>query len=610
MTIVDELTFFDEPPPPVLERAASLELREYQHEAIKMLTDSKRAGHQRSLLCMATGGGKTEVAAWIAAHRARLGFERVWFMADRIVLCDQASTRFRKYGVPHGVNRGDAGVSRSADVTVVSHGTWRSRVLGDDHWPRPDLILLDEAHEAAHAVCEWAAMNGVVVWGLTASPFKQELAESFSDLVCPVTTDELIQSGALVPVRSFVADDADTIDTEGVAFDKNTGLYVARDLDARVKVVVGGMVSHYERRAEQIFGNPVEQCMVFAHDIASAQEIAAEFRVHGHIAEYVASSLSNEVNKGRIEAFARGEIQILVNVAILTRGFDHPALRMCLDAFPLRGSKQWWIQKLGRVMRPHPGKGFGVWLDHCFNVPQFADFTRKFFAEGPPGLADLSARIDEDDKPKKEKPNGSGDWVCASTVSEGRQCGYFNSEEQAHCGSCLEPRPDLVCPECGHTHHDPWTRCESCGEGRGSQGRPPGPGTEWVEIEAVHVEGIQFGDGTVLEPENFGQIYHDNKEGLYAELLRWCIDNPSFKRTPAENVAAGKFKSIMGHWPHRKKGIEPADRCSPLVEAEIKRQQLAWRAQQHNDDPPIGQNQCPKCGHWKKPEFVHCWSCR
>ena len=465
----------------------------------------------------------------------------------------------------------------------------------------PDLILLDEAHEDAAEVCAWARKHGITVWGLTASPFKKQLGASFTDMVCPVTTNELIREGSLVPIRPYIAREEDLIDTEGVSFNSETGLYVASELDGRVKKVVGGMVEHYEQRALQFFNNPVEQCMVFAHDIKSAEGIAEEFRVNGHSAVHVASSLPQETNAGRIADFRRGDIQVLVNVAILTRGFDHPGLRMCLDAFPLRGSKQWWIQKLGRLMRPYPNKPFGVWLDHAFNVPQFAEFTQEFFASGPPGLEDLAARLKEDEPVDMRK--GAGSWVCRDTVSLGEECGTFNPTGTSHCETCLSVRPDLRCPKCGFEHHDPWTDCNACGSVRDHLGKPAGPGTETVEVTAVFEEGLQLGDGSMLEPEAFPALFEGDKERLYSELLRYCIDHPSKRGTPAMNVAAGKFKSIMGHWPAKKRGVEPAEACSPLVEGEVKRQQLLWKQAAHQANPPVGQNQCPRCGSWKQPKL-------
>jgi len=80
----------------------TLKLRDYQSHAVNLLRQAFSQGHKRVILQLATGGGKSEIAAQIIINALAKG-KRIVFTCNKIVLCEQISARFDKYSVPHGI---------------------------------------------------------------------------------------------------------------------------------------------------------------------------------------------------------------------------------------------------------------------------------------------------------------------------------------------------------------------------------------------------------------------------------------------------------------------------------------------------------------------------
>ncbi|WP_246183735.1 hypothetical protein [Pandoraea anhela] len=114
---------------------------------------------------------------------------------------------------------------------------------------------------------------------------------------------------------------------------------------------------------------------------------------------------------------------------MFTKGFDCSDVLCGIAARPYRKSLSSHIQQLGRVMRPSPGKTFGLWLDHCGNVLRFDADTKRIFAQGlrslDDGELDRKTRNDVGDSEKKE-------LVCS--------CGFVLPSGSQTCPACGKER--------------------------------------------------------------------------------------------------------------------------------------------------------------------------
>ena len=379
-------------------------LRPYQARGISAVRDHVVAGRRHVLLCGPTGSGKTLTAAEIMRSAVALG-SRVLFVVHLRELVNQTVKALASLGHNHiGVMRGDdARVDEFAPVQVASIQTLARRQK-----PRANIIILDEAHRSIADTYEkhiWQAYPDEVVIGLTATPCRGDgrpLGERYDALVVAATYAELIDAGHISRPTVFAA--KREADLSGVR--KVAGDFVESDLEQAMGQLVGDIVGEWQLRAEGL------RTIVFASGIKHSKQIVEEFRTFGYAAEHLDGETPDAERKAILERLASGETTIVSNCAVLTEGFDCPAVRCAILARPTL-SLVLHRQTVGRVLRA--GEIPPVVLDHAGNCAR----------HGLP-TDDLEWSLSGNAKPKKKVEHR----VC-------KQCyAYF-------------PARDTVCPHCG-----------------------------------------------------------------------------------------------------------------------------------------------------------------
>ena len=383
-------------------------------------------GDGRFLLGDRTVTHNTETAAYLI----KKGLEKKsgsMFVADRLVLVDQASERLAGYGIPHGrIQAGTTG-GRSRLVQVASAQTLEKR----DDWGNPDILIIDECHDQRKAVLEWAREWDGPVIGLTATPLTQGLGKFYSRIVSPVTTNELIRSRHLVPVR-FIA--GREIDMTGEPAG-NLGEWTSSSVRRRGSAIIGDIVTEWRRwthKSEEDggFGGPV-QTLVFSADVEHGKQLCDAFRAAGYDFRQTTYADSLDKTRSMISAFRSGEFTGLLSVQKLSRGFDVPEVKCLVGARPYRTSLAAFLQQLGRGMRPSEGKDHCLYLDHAGNVEGWWDEVQSFWAHS-------TSKLPPDRRPKKQV----------------RQEGEERPDIVCACGVVLPPRV-RECPLCGETKPTP-----------------------------------------------------------------------------------------------------------------------------------------------------------
>ena len=396
-----------------------LKLRDYQETAVQLLREGFRQGHQSQILYLATGGGKSECAIALLDAARKKG-TRAAMLLDRVVLCDQTSQRLDKYSIDHGVlQAGHWRFRPSEPIQVCSAQTIEKR----GEFPGLSLLIIDEAHQSRAQTIEFIKNNPhIKVVGLTATPFTKGLGSVYSNVVSPITTKQLVESGSLVPLRVFIAKE---INMEGAK--KVAGEWSQAEATSRGKKITGDIVSEWIKKTHEVFGKP-EKTIVFCAGVDHGIDLQAKFQEQGYNFVSISYKDDDEFKKDVIKDFNKPDSDIIGLIAtdILTKGFDSPAVKIGVSARPFSKSLSSHIQQMGRVMRPYPGKEFGLWLDHSGNFVRFRDDWEDVYENG------VSELDDGKEKAKKEPTE--------------------KEKKESKCPACgaLWPKGSDTCTHCGH----------------------------------------------------------------------------------------------------------------------------------------------------------------
>ena len=395
-----------------------LELRPHQQEVVEQLKQGFKQGHIRQLLYASTGFGKTEVAMEIM-RRVSEGYKSAAMIVDRIVLVDQTSARLSKYGIEHGVMQAGHWRERPHErIQVCSAQTLERR-----QFPDIDLVIVDECHIMRRKTVEFLKQNPQIrVIGLTATPFTKGLGDLYTHVVGATPTGDLVEKGWLVPLKVFVAKE---IDMTGVK--KIAGEWSADQVSERGMAITGDVVTEWVKKTHEIFGGP-RKTIVFCAGVDHGRDLVRGFAEAGYRFESISYKEDDEHKRLLIEEFSKPDTTItgLIATDILTRGFDVTDVMIGVSARPFSKSFSSHVQQMGRVMRPHEGKEYGIWLDHSGNFLRFRSDWDRLYTEGVKTLDNSGekAKKEPTEREKKEStcPKCKALWKLGSQSCV--ECGY------------------------------------------------------------------------------------------------------------------------------------------------------------------------------------------
>lgn len=389
----------------------SLTLRPYQQQAVHDLRLAYRDGARAPLLVAPTGMGKTVIMADILRSLAARG-RSAMVLVHRRELIAQTSAKLTLADVPHGIIAAGTAAA-DAPIQVASVQTLARRL--ERTTAQPDLIVIDEAHHAVagtwgKALAHWP---NALRLGVTATPVRQDgrgLKAVFDKLVLGPATAELISDGFLCPSRLYAP--PAVADLSGLR--RRAGDYAIEEAAERMDrpTVTGDAIAHYRRLAAG------QRAIAFCCNVNHAEHVCTAFNHAGIKAATLLGSTDPLRRDVAVSRFAAGDLQVLVTVDVVSEGFDIPAAGCAILLRPTQ-SLGLYLQQVGRVLRPAPGKTHAVVLDHVGNVHRH-------------GWPDDPREWSLDDRLKRTGPAGP----AAPTV---RTCEV--------CFAAFPPQP--VCPCCG-----------------------------------------------------------------------------------------------------------------------------------------------------------------
>lgn len=352
------------------------------------------------LLVLPTGGGKTLTAAhWISKNILDKNKKVLW-VAHRHELLEQAQKTFAEklafkdifankqsfnYRILSGIHDKPVHIKQSDDIIISSKDSLNA---GFDHlyknWIKNNtdeiFLVVDEAHHATAKTYRKLISNlkekvsQFRMLGLTATPFRTAedeqglLKKVFpDDIIYKIDLRTLIRLGILsephfeeVTTGQNIIEQFDLTDEQINELNSKFG-----DFNTILGENISKSIATNKERNLTIVNRYIsqkskyKQTIVFALNVDNAIALNALFREAGVKSDYVLSSikdiatgvtLSSKDNKNKIEQFRKGEIEVLINVNILTEGTDVPNVQSVFLARPTISSIL-MTQMIGRGLR-------------------------------------------------------------------------------------------------------------------------------------------------------------------------------------------------------------------------------------------------------------------
>ncbi|MGR5277345.1 DEAD/DEAH box helicase [Vibrio rotiferianus] len=448
-------------------------LRPYQADSVKAVIHYFRKHSTPAVIVLPTGAGKSLVIAELA----RLAKGRVLVLAHVKELVEQNHAKYEGYGLKGSIF--SAGLGRKETDQQVVFASVQSVVRNLDSFKNQfSLLVIDECHRVPDektssyqkVITHLRELNpGIKVLGLTATPYRlgmgwiyqyhtrgqvrTEESRFFRDCIFELPIRYLLDENFLTPARMM--------DAPVLSYDfsqlkpANTGRYKEAEMD----MVIDKAKRATPQIVEQIIQYAKERkgVMVFAATVRHAQEI------HGLLPEgetaIVIGDTPTPERDAIIQSFKNREIKYLVNVSVLTTGFDAPHVDLIAILRPTE-SVSLYQQIVGRGLRLSEGKSECLVLDYAGNS---YDLYQPEVGDPKP---DSTSEIITIPCPACGFNNnfwGKLDSNGFLLEHFGRRCqGYFEDDEtgeREHCGYRFRAK---YCGECGADNDIAARICHEC----------------------------------------------------------------------------------------------------------------------------------------------------
>jgi len=309
--------------------------------------------HGNALGVAPTGAGKTIMLSAVAGNMVSNSDAKACVLAHRDELTEQNRGKFARVNPGLSTSVVDARQKSWAGQVTFAMVPTLTRAANLDTLPALDLLVIDEAHHAAadsyRRIIDKALDRNpdCKVFGVTATPNrgdKKGLRPVFSNVSDQIRIGELIASGHLVPPRTFIIDLGVQKQLQKVR--KTASDYdmaeVAKIMDHAP--VTDEVIRHWQEKAGD------RSTVVFCSTVAHAENVAGAFNTAGVSTAVIHGDLVAEERKNILAAYASKEISVIVNVAVLTEGWDHPPTS-CVVLLRPSSYKSTMIQMVGRGLR-------------------------------------------------------------------------------------------------------------------------------------------------------------------------------------------------------------------------------------------------------------------
>ncbi|MEX9688377.1 DEAD/DEAH box helicase [Providencia rettgeri] len=449
-------------------------LRPYQQEAVDAMVDYFRKQTHPAVIVLPTGAGKSLVIAELA----RLARGRVLVLAHVKELVEQNHAKYLTYGLQADIFA--AGLNRKESQSKVVFGSVQSVARNlkafDAHF---SLVIIDECHRISlndksqyQQIIQALQSNNpsLRILGLTATPYRLNSGwiyqyhyhgmvrgdENcfFRECIYELPLHYMIKNKFLVP--------PERLDMPVLQYDfsqvslTSSGIFNEQELNLSLKKQQRITPKIIEQVIE--YAAPLQGCMIFAATVEHAKEIL------GYLPQNSAALVTAETpaadRQAIINQFKNKELHYLVNVSVLTTGFDAPHVDVIAILRPTE-SVSLYQQIVGRGLRLSEGKTRCLILDYAGNPH---DLFRPEVGSSRPNSTSVPVQVF---CPLCQFANIFwGKCTSDGQIIEhyGRRCQGWEEDENRQKKQCEFRFRFKQCPHCGAENDIAARRCQKCQE--------------------------------------------------------------------------------------------------------------------------------------------------
>lgn len=358
-------------------------LFKFQKEIMQSLAYRRFQNKHKHLIVMATGTGKTTVAAFDYKNLSEQSIKpvKLLFLAHQKEIIDQAINTYRQVleNKQFGVVLYDGKILSEKPTHLFATIQSLSNKLTEFNPNDFDVIVFDEAHHLAANSFDkvYNYFKPQEILGLTATPERednQDIKKYFGDEIAyELRLWDAIEQKLLSPFDYFCIDDSET-NLLGVNLTSDREVFKKINTNSRNQLLFATIEKYLG-----IYARPV--CLIFCATVEHAKIVAAYLQTKQLKASYLTSENTSDRQRILYE-FQTGRINYLCVVNIFNEGIDIPEINTIILLRPTN-SKTVYLQQLGRGLRKTELKSRLEVYDLISNIDQKYDLTiglRNLFA--------------------------------------------------------------------------------------------------------------------------------------------------------------------------------------------------------------------------------------
>ncbi|MTC14547.1 DEAD/DEAH box helicase [Providencia alcalifaciens] len=529
-------------------------LRPYQQEAVDATIAHFRRHTEPAVIVLPTGAGKSLVIAELA----RLARGRVLVLAHVKELVEQNHAKYLTYGLEADIFA--AGLNRKESHSKVVFGSVQSVARNLNHFDdKFSLVIIDECHRISlneksqyHQIIQNLQKHNAAlrILGLTATPYrlghgwiyqyhyhgmvKGDEHCFFRDCIYELPLHYMIKHQFLVPPERL---DMPVLQYDFSQISVNqSGIFSEQELNLSLKKQQRITPKIVNQIIE--YASPLQGCMIFAATVEHAKEILSY--LPKNTAALVTAETPSSERQAIIQQFKSKQLHYVVNVSVLTTGFDAPHVDLIAILRPTE-SVSLYQQIVGRGLRLSEGKKQCLILDYAGNPH---DLFRPEVGSSKPNSTSVPVQVF---CPLCQFANIFwGKCTSDGQIIEhyGRRCQGWEENEQGHKQQCEFRFRFKQCPHCGAENDIAARRCHKCQE-------------VLTDPDDMLKAALRLKDALILRCGGMELTSGADQKGEWIKIAYYDEDGTSvserFRLTTAAQKRAFEFRFLREH--HRAPGV-------------------------------------------------------